>query len=177
LVMSFYFMLKWIPKIVVDLGFDPSAAGSVLVWSSVGGACGAFSVTILSHWVRLRTLVISVLFAGAVAVSMFGQVGADLGKLSLVAALTGVCINAAIVGMYALFVHAFPTHLRAGGTGFAIGIGRGGSAAGPIIAGILFQAGYSLGTVAMVMGSGALIAAILLLKMRDPQSVAAPQPG
>ena len=26
-IMTFYFMLKWIPKIVVDMGFEPSSAG------------------------------------------------------------------------------------------------------------------------------------------------------
>ena len=36
-IMTFYFTLKWIPKIVVDMGFSPSLAGSVLVWANVGG--------------------------------------------------------------------------------------------------------------------------------------------
>src|SRR5690606_27853871 len=34
---SFYFFLKWVPKIVVDLGFSAAEAGSVLVWANVGG--------------------------------------------------------------------------------------------------------------------------------------------
>ena len=34
--MTFYFILKWIPKIVVDMGFAPSTAGGVLVWANVG---------------------------------------------------------------------------------------------------------------------------------------------
>ena len=37
---TFYFILKWIPKIVVDLGFAPSSAAGVLVWTNVGGALG-----------------------------------------------------------------------------------------------------------------------------------------
>ena len=170
LVMSFYFMLKWIPKIVVDLGFDPAAAGSVLVWSSVGGATGALMIGWLSHRFRLRTLVVAVLLGGVVMVNVFGMGQTSLVALSSVAALAGFCINAAIVGMYALFVHAFPTHLRAGGTGFAIGFGRAGSAIGPILAGILFQIGFGLGVVAFVMSLGSLAAALLLLRMRDPQT-------
>ena len=31
-IMTFYFILKWVPKIVVDMGFAASAAGGVLVW-------------------------------------------------------------------------------------------------------------------------------------------------
>ena len=37
---SFYFVLKWVPKIVVDLGFDPREAAGVLTWANVGGAMG-----------------------------------------------------------------------------------------------------------------------------------------
>ncbi|TLZ44086.1 MAG: MFS transporter, partial [Gammaproteobacteria bacterium] len=37
---SFYFIIKWVPKIVVDMGFEPRAAAGVLVWANVGGAVG-----------------------------------------------------------------------------------------------------------------------------------------
>src|SRR5205807_1100415 len=36
---SFYFIIKWVPKIVVDMGFEPRAAAGVLIWANVGGAC------------------------------------------------------------------------------------------------------------------------------------------
>jgi MFS family permease len=81
----------------------------------------------------------------------------------------GLFTNSAIVGLYALFAKVFPTHVRATGTGFAIGVGRGGAALAPIIAGYLFQAGFALQNVAIVMGSGSLLAAFALffLKERD----------
>ena len=37
---TFYFIVKWIPKIVVDMGFPASSAAGVLVWTNVGGATG-----------------------------------------------------------------------------------------------------------------------------------------
>jgi MFS family permease len=86
--------------------------------------------------------------------------------LSLVAAGVGFFTNAAVVGLYALFAQSFPTALRAGGTGFAIGFGRGGSATGPIIAGFLFAAGASLPSVALVMALGSVIAAASLAFLR-----------
>src|SRR5690606_29362026 len=33
---TFYYILKWVPKIVADMGFVPSAAASVLVWVNIG---------------------------------------------------------------------------------------------------------------------------------------------
>src|SRR5258705_11651359 len=86
--------------------------------------------------------------------------------LSMVCAAAGFFINGAIVGMYALFAQAFPTHVRAFGTGCAVGLGRGGSFLAPIIAGYLFQAGYGLSTVAVVMGFGSTMAAIVLLFLK-----------
>jgi len=75
--------------------------------------------------------------------------------------------------MYALFAKAFPTHVRASGTGFAVGVGRGGSVLAPIIAGFLFQANLELRTVAMIMALGSLLAAgvlsMLKLKPETPE--------
>lgn len=161
-IMTFYFILKWIPKIVADMGFSASTAGGVLVWANVGGLAGALLLGFLSLRIRIRGLVIAALLGGAVGVVMFGFGQTDLSRLSLAAAGAGFFTNAAVVGMYALFARMFPTDVRAGGTGFAIGVGRGGSAIGPMVAGFLFAAGAALSQVAMVMAAGSLIAAILI---------------
>lgn len=161
-IMTFYFILKWIPKIVADMGFSPSTAGSVLVWANVGGLAGALLLGFLSLKFRIRGLVIAALLGGAVGVVLFGFGQTDISRLSLAAAGAGFFTNAAVVGMYALFARMFPTDVRAGGTGFAIGVGRGGSAMGPMVAGFLFAAGAALSQVAMLMAAGSLIAAILI---------------
>jgi len=61
-----------------------------------------------------------------------------------------------------------PTHVRATGTGFAIGFGRGGAALAPIIAGFLFKAGQSLQVVSLLFGIGSLVAAGALMMLRTP---------
>jgi len=165
-IMTFYFILKWIPKIVVDMGFAAPLAGGVLVWANVGGAMGAVLLGILSQRFGVKGLVIGAMVLGAIMVAVFGRGQDDLQQLSLIAAIAGFCTNAGVVGLYALFAQGFPTEVRAGGTGFAIGVGRGGAALGPIIAGLLFEAGASLQLVAIIMGSGSLMAAIALLFLR-----------
>ncbi len=161
-IMTFYFILKWIPKLVVDMGFEPSTAGRVLVWANVGGLAGSLLLGFMSLRIQIRGLVIVALLCGAVGVIVFGAGQTDLRQLSLAAACAGFFTNAAVVGMYALFAQLFPTDVRAGGTGFAIGVGRGGSALGPMIAGFLFAAGAGLPVVAMAMAAGSVIAAILI---------------
>jgi MFS family permease len=90
--------------------------------------------------------------------------------------MAGFCTNAGIVGLYAIIARVFPTQVRAFGTGFTVGVGRGGSVLAPIIAGFLFTAGYSLPVVAMTMASGSLLAAavLILLKLGDRPAVPGP---
>jgi benzoate transport len=166
---SFYFFIKWIPKIVTDLGFNPSLAGGVLVWANVGGAMGGAVFGLLTQRISLKSLTIGMLVIGSMMIIYFGRGAHDLTTLSAVAAVADFFINAAIVGLYSIFAYAFPTQLRATGTGFAIGIGRGGAALAPFAAGLLFQAGYGLQIVAIIMATGSLLAAgtLAMLKLRE----------
>jgi benzoate transport len=161
-VISFYFIVKWVPKIVVDLGFTQSAAAGVLVWVNVGGATGGAVLGLLSLRFGLRALTMIVLAMSTVMLAVFGRGQADLAHLALVCGIAGFFTNAGIVGLYGILAQVFPTYLRATGTGFAVGFGRAGSVLAPIIAGFLFRAGYSLEFVAVTMGVGSLGAAIAL---------------
>ena len=127
----------------------PGAAG-VLVWTNVGGATGGAILGLLTRRISLKTLTVVVLVISTVMVNVFGHGQANLQQLALICAATGFFTNAGVVGLYALFAQVFPTHVRATGTGFAIGFGRGGSALAPIIAGFLFKAGHGLQAVSLV---------------------------
>ena len=164
-IMTFYYILKWIPRIVVDMGYVPSTAGAVLVWANVGGAIGALLLGLFSARFRLRSLVIAVLLLAFVMVTVFGLGYQNLGQLSVVAAITGFFTNAGVVGFYALMANAFPSDMRASGTGVVIGVGRGGAALGPVVAGLLFAAGFGLLVVSAVMGAGAVLAALAIFML------------
>jgi MFS family permease len=170
-IITFYYLLKWIPEIVTRMGFPASSAGYVLVWTNVGGATGGAVLGLLTMRFGVKGLTIGAMVLSTVMVILFGQTPPDLQKLSFISACAGFFTNAAIVGMYAIFAQAFPTHVRASGTGFGIGIGRGGSVLAPIIAGFLFNAGYGIPIVSVFMAAGSLVAAgvLLMLKLK-PES-------
>ena len=178
---TFYFIVKWVPKIVADFGFLPSSAAGVLVWVNVGGATGGAIFGLLTQKFSVKALTIGVLVLSTVAVVIFGRTPPDLQQLSMICLIAGFCTNAGIVGLYALVAQAFPTHARAFGTGFTIGVGRGGAALAPVIAGYLFNFGYPLSTVALTMALGSLVGAAVLSFLRldsdRPISVQVPQPG
>lgn len=162
-IMTFYFFLKWLPKIVVDMGYAASSAGGVLVWENVGGILGVVSLGLLAGRFGLRKLLVGVFFLSFLLVSAFGFEFTTLTALSLAAATIGFFTNAGVVGYYALLASSFPSAFRASGTGVVIGVGRGGAIMGPIVAGVLFSSGLSLLQVCMIMGGGGLISAISMI--------------
>jgi benzoate transport len=160
--MTFYFMLKWIPKIVADMHFPATAAAGVLVWANVGGATGGAVLGLLSQRMGLKPLTLGVMLLSTVMVILFGHASANLNELSVLCAAAGFFTNGGIVGLYAIYAQAFPTHVRATGTGVSIGLGRGGAALGPIAAGYLFTWGYTLPGVATFIALGSLLAAAVV---------------
>ena len=163
---SFYFTVKWVPKIVVDMGFAPQAAAGALTWVSLGGAIGGALFGLIATRTGVRPLTVGTLLAAALMIAWFGRGATDLASLKQTLAVTGLFTNAAIAGLYLLFAQVFPTHVRATGTGFAIGVGRGGAWLAPVIAGYLFRAGFALQSVALIMACGPLLAAAALLALR-----------
>ncbi len=173
-ILTFYFILKWTPKIVVDLGFSPASAGSVLVWANIGGAVGALAFSLLTQRFPVRWLSIGAMLLSTVMVAGFGHAPANIATLSLIVAIAGFCTNGGIVGLYAMIAQSFPTALRASGTGFAIGVGRGGAALSPIVAGFMFQGGIGFPGVALTMALGSVVAAgaIFLLRYEERAALA-----
>jgi MFS family permease len=96
-------------------------------------------------------------------VAWFGLGPHELSQLTLTVAISGIFNNAAIAGLYMLFATVYPPELRASGTGFGVGFGRGGAALAPVLAGFLFQAGLPVSVVAPVMACGSVLAALFLL--------------
>jgi len=165
-IVTFYFLLKWTPTIVANMKFPPPEAGRVLAMANFGGAAGGLVFGLLTSRIGLKPLTIVILAFNAAAVAIFGRVPADLATLTMLGMIVGFFGNAAVSGLYSIVAYGFPTHVRATGTGFVIGVGRGGAVLSPILAGFLFDSGAGLPTVAMIMGIGSLLAAGVLLFLK-----------
>ena len=147
--------------------YSAASAGGILVWANVGGAVGSILLGGLTHYFRLRSLIITALVGSIVMINVFGMGQVNLTGLAIVAGITGFFTNSVVVGLYALLAQSYPTHLRAGGTGFVIGMGRAGAVLGPIIAGFLFEGEFSLTAVSFVMALGSLVAIFALMFLKD----------
>jgi MFS family permease len=175
-IVSFYFLAKWLPRIVQPMFPNlPNGTGPrVLALTNFGGAAGGALFGLLAGRVGLKRLTIVILVLNAVAIIVFGQTPVVLSTLTWIAIGVGFFGNAAISGLYSIVAYAFPTHVRATGTGFVIGVGRGGAVLSPWIAGFLFDPSGVLKAVpieklywvAPVMAMGSLLSAGVLLFLK-----------
>jgi benzoate transport len=167
----FYFILKWIPKLVVDLGLGAASGADVLVFTMIGGALAAPVFAMVANATSPRAATIGALACAFVAVNLFARTGADFGMLLAAGGAVGVFANSAAVGFYALLAASFPAELRATGVGFGMGVGRAGAALGPAAGGILFANGFELPAVGLIVSAGTLLSAffILLLREKEPR--------
>lgn len=157
-----YYVLGWIPSIVAALGFTPSVGAQVSVWTNLGGIIGGALLGYLARHIGLKPLASGAMIATALALTVFGRTQPDLFALKAVAFVLGFFLYSSAVGFYATFVRVFPTHLRATGTGLAIGLGRFGGMLGPVLGGWLMAAGTSRPSVAGIMALGAALAALAI---------------
>lgn len=172
-VTAYYYFVKWIPKLVVDMGFDPGAGAGVLTNAMLGGAIGGGLLGIMAMKIGMRQATIIALAGAFVMLNIFGMGNRDLAMLGWIAGLTAFFSNAAAVGFYALLATAFPPHIRATGTGFGIGFGRAGAAMGPALAGILFESGMGLQGVSLIISAGSLLAILCILLVHAPPAESA----
>lgn len=169
-VTTFYYLIGWIPALVKDAGFTASDGSTASVWANLGGAIGGAVFGVVSARSGVKPLLIFTMVAGAVAMVWFGNAPRELATMKLAGFIADFFINAGIVGLYSVMALAYPTALRATGTGFAIGFGRGGGVLGPIIGGALLQSGFAPSAVGTVMGLGTLLAAIVLATLPTRQT-------
>ena len=172
-IITYYFILKWLPRVVVlmDNGYNPSDGANVLVCANVGGAVGGLVFGLLTLRFSLKKLTAGTIAIGALCITFFGSIpSGNLLHISLFAGLCGFFGNPGIVGMFALFAHVFPTHVRASGTGFCVGIGRGAGILSPIIVGFLIQSGFQLSAVTALISIGGFIGAAILLFLKMPEN-------
>ncbi len=157
-ILTFYFFSGWLPKLMTDMGFSTPDAIRTSAIMSLGGIVGGSMLGFFAPRLGLRRLVIAAMITTTLTMGGFGYL-TQLHQIQLLAVFVGIGIFGGIVGLYAALARAFPARLRVTGTGLAIGLGRGGAVVGPILGGVLLQAGLRAGTVMSVVALFALAAA------------------
>lgn len=174
--MSFYFVLSWTPKLLVDAGLraEQGISGGVLL--NLGGIAGALGVGLLASRARPFLTVALTMVAGAVSVALFGLLAHWLALAMTLALVVGYVTFGSVVGLYSIMPSVYPTEVRNTGAGLSVGVGRIGAIVSPFVAGVVLERGWS-GSSTYVLFALPLLAAgaVTFLMERMRSSVPARQ--
>ena len=160
LMLSFYFVLSWTPKNLVDLGFTPSQGIFASVLLNAGGICGGMAFGFFADKTAARTVAPYLFVALFLSIVIYGALHMGLVPVMAGATLVGVFLIGSMASLYAIVPTMYPPRVRNTGTGLAIGIGRMGAVAGPYIGGVLIASGWERFAYYSVLALPVLVSAI-----------------
>lgn len=141
---EFYFMQSWLPTMLTGLHYPRS----VVVWTTalptIAGVASAVPLGLAMDRVGPYITLALTYVAGTVFLWLVG--GAFSGSvawLMVTVFCAGFCISGGQKSVIALAAVYYPLNLRSTGVGWALGIGRLGGIAGPLVVGMLYSAHWT----------------------------------
>ena len=166
LMFSFYFVVSWTPKLLVDAGLTTGQGISAGVYLQAGGLVGAISLGLLGYKFKVPILTSVFFCCGVAAMLFYGLVELSLVSLMLVAAVMGFFLIGAMIGLYTIAPSVYPANVRVSGVGLAIGIGRIGAIVAPLAGGIILNSGYSTDEIFVIFSIPLILAALAVYKIK-----------
>ncbi len=140
---SLYFMMSWIPKLVVTAGLSESTGVYAATAFNGGAIFGIMSLGWMSARIGLSNLIFTFLSGSAILMIVFVYAN-GVAHLFPYLFVIGFLLQGGFVGLYAIAAKIYPTEVRSTGVGWAIGLGRFGAVAGPFVGGILISSGVTM---------------------------------
>ncbi|MFE7115259.1 MFS transporter [Streptomyces sp. NPDC057654] len=165
---------QWLPKIMVDLGYDTGDSLLFSTFLNVGGICGMLIAGRAADRVGPRTVVIAWFLLTAVFVYLMG-VKMPVGALYAVVFLAGLLLFSAQAMVYATVGAHHSDEDRPTALGWVSGMGRFGAVFGPWVGGELLAAGnagagFTVFACAAVFGALMMALAALVIRARPAAS-------
>lgn len=161
---TLYFLISWIPKLSHSMGLPLELAIYAGAVFNLGGAVGITLQGYLSNRFGLQRSIFVFLIGTAGLMCIFGLF--EGATVLPVFGLLGFLMQGGFVGLYVIAARLYPTVIRNTGVGWAIGAGRTGAIAGPIVGGILIGTGLSMIGNFLVFAGPVALAGIAILAMR-----------
>lgn len=165
-----FFVMNWLPTLLVDRGVPLAQAIRITVYFNVGGVLGALVLAWLSARYNPRRMLATFFALGAVALMAIGLGDGRLVPVAAACFATGLFAGAAQVGLYPIATQVYPSAVRATGVGWAQAWGRIGSIFGPLAGGWVAVLEPPFVVYFLVFGAPLLLAATAIAAMRDVRS-------
>jgi len=149
----------WAPTLLKREGIDIGQSALAMAAYNLGAMIG----TVVAGWLVMgigAAIVLPIVMLGsAVSLGLVGYAAPSAQLVTTLEGLFGLFLGCGSSGLIALAAIYYPTTIRSTGVGWAMGMGRVGSFAGPLAVGSLVATGLSTIGVFVALGLPALIAA------------------
>ncbi|MFM0643193.1 MFS transporter [Paraburkholderia bryophila] len=178
-----YFLINWIPVVARANGLDIRQAVLAVAMLNLGAVAGCVVLGRLADRFGPTLVIGCAYLAGAIGIATLGWVGWSPGLLYVTSFVAGAFSIGAQMCTVALCAVFYETGLRATGIGWAMGIGRTGAIAGPVMGGVLLGAGVTAPVLFAIAGATSASAALAvfalgrLIRRRDSHRHARDQGG
>jgi AAHS family 4-hydroxybenzoate transporter-like MFS transporter len=165
-----FFLMSWLPKLLVDAGVPLARAIHTAVVFGVGGVLGALVLAWLSERYNPRHMLAMFFALGALSIMAIALGDGRYAVVMGACFATGLFAGAAQVGLYPIATQVYPSAVRATGVGWAQAWGRIGSIFGPLAGGWLAMLQPGFASYFLVFGAPLMVAAVAIAVMRDPSA-------
>ena len=111
---SLYFVMSWLPKVLVDAGLSLNLAIYISVVNSIGAIIGLLAMGLLSNRIGLRRLQRWSFLTAFMLMIVFGFCPPSVPLLALVAFGIGVCMSGAYISIWITAVRIYAARARHG---------------------------------------------------------------
>lgn len=169
---SLYFIISWLPKLLVDSGISEQQSIQAVVILTAGSMTGALIIGWISQWWKLSHLIAtSFAIATLLILGLSFYISRDHSVNILVAwalaFLIGITLLGAFGNLYGFALSIYPDSIKVTGLGWCIGLGRGGAIISPSAAGMLLGIGISAPSVLAWSALSVALAAIGILLIKS----------
>jgi AAHS family 4-hydroxybenzoate transporter-like MFS transporter len=174
--LGLYFILQWTPTIVHSAGVSPSRAILVASMYGLGVIVGALLTASIVDRIGMEQALTCGLAFGALCVLSIGLFHLQFWLLSLVMCGAGIG-GGSQGGINSLSGLMYPPAIRSTGAGWALGAGRIGTIAGPLLGGVLLAFGLRAQDIflaAVIPAFGATLLMAILGRWRKQMSSSEP---
>lgn len=164
-----YFMISWLPSLLLESGLALNEANLVTSMFLFAGTLGAIGMAWFADRLKSKVRLLSgVLAAAAVCTLLLGLNHDNPRYLVACVFAAGFCIIGGQLTLNAFASNFYPAHVRATGTGWALGVGRFGSILGPLFGSMLLAMHIPVQQIFFFCAIPAVIAALLIIQVRSP---------
>ncbi len=167
-----YFTVSWLPTLLRDTGFSSSAASLTTSAFLASGTLGAVSLSYLADKVRSKVwLVGKVMVICGIATALVGFEHGNPTLTVIAVMVAGFCLIGGSLTLNGVISNFYPPHIRATGVGWALGVGRLGAIAGPLVGAMLIAMHIPFVGVMLLAAVPAVLSGIFAMNIASPSSV------